>query len=130
MVSVASSCGRTALLNSSHLNETIRDRQRAGSGYDSEKADMVCHYLELLLAVSRLKALSGKSSGNVSVANSKTPVILSLSYPETILRYSADSLISPESSLFVAPRGERVSCQFCSCSPLPKIAHEKSGLVK
>ena len=50
MVSVASSCGCTALLNPSHLNETIRARQRAGPGYDSDRADMVCHYRELLRA--------------------------------------------------------------------------------
>ena len=50
MVSVASSCGCTALLKSSHLNETIRARQRPGPGYDSDRGDMVGHYRELLRA--------------------------------------------------------------------------------
>ena len=114
MVSVASSCGRTALLNSSHLNETIRARQRAGPGYDSNERTWSVIIASCCVLVSRLKAPSGKSCGNVSVANSRTLVVLSLSYPETgnIQRaeeYSADSLISPDSSLFVVHRAENGS---------------------
>ena len=112
MVSVASSCGCTALLNSSHLNETIRARQRPGPGHDSDRADMVCHYRELL--------------------RSSTPVTLSLSYPETgnIQRaeeYSADSLIPPESSSCDVHSTESGSlfnlaaCQPVQCNAMPQM---------
>ena len=115
MVSVASSCGRTALPNSSHLNETIRARQRAGPGYDSERADMVCHYRELLRAGVKVESPSRQILWKRFRCELKDSCDIILEcIPETgnIQRaeeFSADSLISPDSSLFVVHRAENGS---------------------
>ena len=123
MVSVASSCGCSALLISSHLNETIRARQRAGPGYDSDRADMVCHYRELKILWERFRCELNDSESIVFELSreSSRPVCG---------RMFSRFLDSSRIVVICRPlRGERVSFLFARVLPLSRWHTRSSDIL-
>ena len=102
-------------------NGTRRARRRAGPAYNSDRADMVCHCLEL--------SHSSVKFESPSVANSRTPITLSLSHPEcrTIQcaeECSADSSTQHNLRHLLSTARRTGLLSICSCAPFAKVAHE------